>query len=358
MKTLPILFSHSLSLPPLCSAAALLAGLLLLTGRVSAEDSDQVLEFPGGEGSGKGRHIVLISGDEEYRSEETNPMLAKILSQRHGFRCTVLFAIDPEGGFINPEQRVNIPGLDALASADLVLINTRFRDLPEEQLQHFADAVNAGKPLVGLRTSTHAFKTGTEFAGIAWDEFGLDFLGEKWVAHHGKHKVEGARGVIEEKNADHPVLNGVEDVFAESDVYTVSNLDEEKATVLLRGAVTASLDPASEILDDDRNRPLQAAAWLREYTAPGGAKGQAFCTTMGASVDFKSEDLRRLVVNAVFHLTGLEVPAEADVEPVDPFDPTFYSRNPAEYYAERNLVPADFGLGKSPATGLAKKGKK
>src|SRR5947209_20625926 len=55
-------------------------------------------------GPGQGKHVVFLSGDEEYRSEEGLPMLAKILSQRHGFRCTVLFAVDPDGT-INPENR-------------------------------------------------------------------------------------------------------------------------------------------------------------------------------------------------------------------------------------------------------------
>lgn len=74
------------------------------------------------------KHIVLISGDEEYRSEETLPALGKILAQRHGFKCTVLFAIDPDTGEINPNINNNIPGLEALQSADLMVIFTRFRN--------------------------------------------------------------------------------------------------------------------------------------------------------------------------------------------------------------------------------------
>ena len=77
--------------------------------------TDQLwLEFKGTDGPGAGKHIVLVSGDEEYRSEEALPMMAKILSTHHGFDCTVLFAIDPETGEIDPEHQTNIPGLDAL----------------------------------------------------------------------------------------------------------------------------------------------------------------------------------------------------------------------------------------------------
>lgn len=312
------------------------------------------LRFPPQEGTANGKKVLLISGDEEYRSEESCPMLGKILSQRHGFDCTVLFAINPETGYVDPNFVKNIPGLEALREADLMVIGTRFRQLPDDQYQFIADFLNAGKPVIGFRTATHAFTGPGESGNLKWAEFGLQILGEKWVAHHGKHKFEGSRGVVVDANAKHPVLRGVTDVFGPSDVYTVKNLDESQATVLLRGAVTRTLDPASEILQDDpRNQPMMPMAWLREYTSPDGAKkGQAFCTTMGASVDFANEGLRRLVVNAAFHLTGLEVPQAADVSYVDPFEPTFYGTN-RNYYDQRALKPAMWALGSSVSTGLA-----
>ena len=77
-------------------------------------------QYDGNEGPGVGRHIVLISGDEEYRSEETMPMLGQLLAKRYGFKCTVLFAVDPESGEINPDNQNNIPGIEAL---DLSLIH-------------------------------------------------------------------------------------------------------------------------------------------------------------------------------------------------------------------------------------------
>src|ERR1700758_1942569 len=92
--------------------------------------------YPGGPGPGQGKDVVLISGDEEYRSEEALPQLARILAKHHGFKCTVLFAIDPKDGTINPNRRDNIPGLEALRSADLLVIFTRFRDLPDEQMKY------------------------------------------------------------------------------------------------------------------------------------------------------------------------------------------------------------------------------
>ena len=314
-------------------------GLAAVVGNSAFAES---LVYEGKDGPGKGKKVVLISGDEEYRSEEALPMLGKILSQRHGFTCTVLFSLDPEKGYIDPNNQQNIPGLEALDDADLMIVATRFRTPSEEAMKPFDRYLEAGKPVIGLRTATHGFRG-------KWSFFGLQILGEQWVAHHGGHKREGCRGVIEEANADHPVLNSVNDVFAPSDVYTVRNLDEKKATVLLRGAVTATLDPASKAIDGPKNNPIQALAWLREYTSPGGAKGEAFCTTMGAAVDLVSADARRLVVNATYHLTGLDVPKAANVDFVDPFYPSFYGFvRDKQFWIDRNLKPQDFALGKSP----------
>src|SRR5438874_13462197 len=107
-------------------------------------------------GPGQGKHVVFLSGDEEYRSEEGLPMLAKILSQRHGFKCTVLFPVDPDGT-INPENGASLPGAAALDSADAIVMLLRFRHWPDEAMKHFVDAYRRGVPIVGLRTSTHAF---------------------------------------------------------------------------------------------------------------------------------------------------------------------------------------------------------
>src|SRR5204863_1517375 len=127
-------------------AAVVLAGLWASPARAE----DQWVVYPGGDGPGKGKHIVFISGDEEYRSEEGLPQMAKILAKRHGFKCTVLFSVNPEGE-IDPQTLNNIPGLEALDSADLLVILTRFRNLPDEQMKHVDDFLKAGKPVIGLR---------------------------------------------------------------------------------------------------------------------------------------------------------------------------------------------------------------
>src|SRR5246127_1105708 len=103
----------------------LLVALVYTIGNAALADGPGVV-YQGNEGPGKGKHIVLVSGDEEYRSEEALPQLAKILASRHGFKCTVVFAIDPKDGTINPNVPNNIPGLEALDTADLMIIFTRF----------------------------------------------------------------------------------------------------------------------------------------------------------------------------------------------------------------------------------------
>ena len=171
-----------------------------MTSLASADD--QWVVYEGKEGPGKGKHIVLLSGDDEYRSEETMPQLGKILSQRHGFKCTVLFAINEQTGEIKPDHQTNIPGLEALATADLMIMNLRFRNLPDAQMQYIADYLDEGKPVVGLRTSTHAFNLdgNSGYSDYQWNRpdggFGRKVLGETWVAHHGNHGSQSTRALL------------------------------------------------------------------------------------------------------------------------------------------------------------------
>ena len=258
--------------------------------------------YPGGDGLGKGRHVVFISGDEEYRSEEALPMLAKILSQRHGFKCTVLFAIHPADGTIDPNEQKNIPGMDAIASADLVVMSLRFRCLPDDQMKFFADYLDSGKPIVGLRTSTHAFNYPADsqspyahfgHSGSKWPGgFGKHVLGETWVSHHGNHKSESTRGVINPDFHDHPILRGVVDVWGPTDVYGINKLPEN-AKVLMHGQVLQGMNPTDAPVTNEKNNPMMPLAWVRNYEADSGETARIFCTTMGSSTDLSCEDLRR-----------------------------------------------------------------
>ena len=279
---------------------------------------------------GKGKHIVLVSGDEEYRSEEALPMLAKILAVHHGFKCTVLFAIDLETGAIDPTVQTNIPGLHHLQTADLMVLFTRFRELPDEQMKYIIDYTNAGNPVVGLRTATHAFNyTRNLHSPYAKYDFasekvlggyGRQVLGETWITHHGQHGHESTRGLINEEMVGHPILKGVKDIWGPTDVYAITALMGD-AQVLVDGQVLVGMKPTDEPKPDMPTMPL---AWIKTYTGDGAVASPVFCTTMGASVDLESEGLRRLLVNGCYWCMGIEdrIPEESRVDYVGEHPPT------------------------------------
>jgi hypothetical protein len=352
---------------------ALAAALVLLVSHF-ATAAEPSVHFQGGEGPGKGKHIVLISGDEEYRSEEALPQLAKILATEHGFDCTVLFAIDPQTGLVNPNNRQNIPGLAALTDADFMIIFTRRRDLPDDQLQLIDDYVKAGKPIMGLRTATHAFMPaddskwahyGDTYNGKKkeWEGgFGRVVLGEKWISHHGAHKHTSTRGVFAPGAAEHPILRGIKDraIWGPTDVYGVRLPLPGDSQPLVLGEVTArkgkydERDPLYGMRPDDgpavpgaKNNPMMPIAWAKTYEVPGGKRGRAFMSTIGASVDLLNEATRRLLVNATYWCVGMEdqIPsAGTRVRLVGEFEPTKFEFRKDNYWVDRKLSPEEFRL--------------
>jgi hypothetical protein len=328
------------------------------------------LVYEGQAGPGRGKHVVLVAGDEEYRSEEALPQLAKILALRHGFRSTVLFPIDPESGIIHPNVNDNIPGLEAIETADLVILFTRFRALPDEPMRHIENYLMSGRPVLGIRTATHAFRfdqghpwahygnyyeSNDEWAG----GFGRLVLGEKWIAHHGRHKHESTRGLIAPGAEEHPIVRGVRDgdVWGPTDVYQVRlPLPGDSKPVVLGQVVErkGEFDPDDPLYgmrpDDgppaagEKNNPLMPIAWTKTYQLPGGKQGRAFTSTIGASVDLLSEGTRRLLVNGAYWLVGMEeqIPSQGtDVRLVGEYRPTAYNAYKDEYWVRRALRPAD-----------------
>jgi hypothetical protein len=289
---------------------------------------DSWIVYEGTKGPGKGKHVVLVSGDEEYRSEEAFPMLGKLLAEKHGFKCTVLFAIDKGTGEINPDEQTNIPGIETVDSADFLILGLRFRELPDDKMKHLVDYVEAGKPLLGLRTSTHAFnysrKKDSPYASWSFNSdggFGKKVLGETWINHHGDHGKQSTRGVIAEAAKSHPLLKGVADVWGPSDVYGVTKLPED-ATVLMNGAVLAGMKPGDAPVAGPKNEPMMPVAWVRERKLDGGKTQKVICSTMGAATDFVEPGLRRFVVNSAYWACGLTVPDKLDADPVGKYEPS------------------------------------
>lgn len=332
--------------------------LLIKLCIVSAAEPGLVLE--GKVGIGKGQHIVFVTGEEYYRSEEGMSMFAKILSQHHGYKCTVLFAIDPITGFINPNNSNNIPGLEALKSADLMVVFARFRELPDAGMKHIVDYVNAGKPVLGIRNATHAFRYSAnstspykswDFQSKAWlGGFGQQILGDTWIAHYGKFQKEATLATVVSSQRNNPVLRGVADtIFCHTDVNSVERLTP-KDLVLMQGQVLSGLDPMDPPVTDKRKDVRMPFAWFKTYTAPSGKEGRSFTTTAGASLDWQSEDLRRLMVNAIYSLTGHEkdIPEKSNVNFIGEYKPKPTGALSNEAWTALKLTPATFAINAKP----------
>jgi hypothetical protein len=326
--------------------------LLLSAPRLPA--AEPWLVFAGGDGPGKGKHIVLVSGDDEYRSEEGLPQLARILSKRHGFKCTVLFSVNPKDGTIRVEhqdgRQDNIPGLEALKTADLMILLTRFRDLPDEQMKYIVDYVESGKPVIGMRTATHAFylKVSKTYARYSWDSkkwdggFGRQVLGETWISHHGDHGSQSTRGVIAPGAERHPILRGIKsgDIWCPTDVYGVRLPLPGDSRPLVLGEVLDGMRPTDRAVAGKQNNPMMPVAWVKTYKGAAGKKARVFTTTMGASQDLLSEGLRRLLVNASYWAVGMEdkIPAHSNVDLVGDYRPHPFGFGKAQ----KGIKPADF----------------
>ncbi len=318
------------------------------------EDNPPWVVYEGTDGPGNGQHVVLISGDEEYRSEEALPQLGKILARRHGFTCTVLFAINPDTGRIKPDYNKNIPGTHKLKTADLMIIFTRFRQLPDNQIKPIDRFLKSGKPVIGMRTATHAFRYpksskwhhySFDYNGTksAWKGgFGKLVLGETWVTHHGKHGSQSTRGIIPDKSEDHPITNRVHDgdIWGPTDVYAVNRPLPGDSKPLVLGQVLNGMKPDSKPVKGKKNNPMMPVAWTKSYQLPDGKKGDVFTTTMGASQDLKSEGLRRLLVNSVYHLLDMKVPDQANVDTVGSFETTEFGFG----NFRKGLSPNDFRM--------------
>jgi len=308
--------------------------------------------FHGKNGPGKGKRVVLVAGDDEYRSEEALPQLAKILALRHGFTCTVLFAINPKDGTIDPHEMRNIPGLEALRRADLLILLARFRDLPDRQMKYLADYIESGRPIIGIRTATHSFdlKTSKTYAKYSWDSkipgweggFGRRVLGETWIAHHGEHGKQSTRGIFVKGQEGNPILRGIRDgeIWTRTDVYEVRRPLPRTCQPLILGEVLSGMSPNDAPVPGKPNNPMIPVAWTNSYTGAKGKTARVFTTTMGSAQDLENEGLRRLLVNAAYWAVGLEnrIPAKADVDLVgdyrpDPFSFTDYPKG---------LKPSDF----------------
>ena len=264
-----------------------------------------------------------------------------------------------------------------------MILFTRFRALPDEQMLHIDNFLKRGKPLIGIRTATHAFRFdnapfdsnyghyGNYFKedNVWIDGFGRLVMGEHWISHHGEHGQQSTKGILAPSAKDHPITNGIMDgnIWGPSDVYGVRLPLPDDAKPIVLGQVldrTLAYDEEDPLLgmrstDDqlpnlvskenndgtlntyNQNDPMMPIAWTKTYQIPTGKKGTCFSTTIGAATDLLSEGTRRLMVNAVFWLLDKEVPQKANVDLVGTYAPTRFKFQKEGYWKEKNIRIAD-----------------
>lgn len=250
-------------------------------------------------------HIVFVTGDEEYRSEESMPMLARILLRELDCRITVLYSLD-KNGYVDPNATDNLPGTEALKTADLMVIFTRFRNLPDPQLQPILDYAESGKPIVGFRTATHAFRYENDPSKAHLnEEWPLKVFGQKWITHHG-HFDDGQNPLTSvsllQNQKDHPILRGVKPFSAYSWLYHVQGKGHElsgDSQPILTGTALKSAHRDAYPLTNP-------VAWTKTYTGTSGKPARVFFTTLGHPYDFKDESMRKLALNGIFWALGKE----------------------------------------------------
>ncbi|MFK5921953.1 MAG: ThuA domain-containing protein [Verrucomicrobiota bacterium] len=309
------------------------------------------LVYEGSTGPGKDKHIVFIANDHNYRSQESLTALARILAKHHGFKCTVLFGIDPKTGIILPGES-NIPAMENLKTADLLVLFARFQNLPQAQMQHFVDYLDRAGPIVALRTSTHAFKIPQDapFAKYSYDYpkkdylggFGRQVLGETWNGHHGKNNQQSTRLPLIEEKSNHPILRGVKDMWVPSGGYFTAPTEDCK--ILAMAQPLNGMQADSKVASELKAAP---GAWTRTYQGKNKTHGRTFTSTYGASDDILNEGYRRMLINACFWAAGLEekIQAKADISLVGPYHPTWLNAADPHFAKPETLSSWDSPIG-------------
>lgn len=319
-------------------AAMAFVTLFLLQSLAQSEDW---VVYQGEDGPGAGKHIVFIASDHEYRSEETCPAIARILAKRYGFKCTVLFGLDDDGNIKAGSSR--IPGMEALESADMMFLFLRFLKPDDDSMKHFEGYLNRGGPVLGLRTTTHAFnglKGKYEKYHFRYNNpdyrmgFGRQVLGETWAGHYGRNHKYSTRLDAVEKQAEHVVLSGVKDMHCKAGAYDANPMPD--SIVLANNQVLQTMEQGAPALE---GKPPKPAVWVRTYKSESGKEGRVFCSTQGASEDIVNDGFRRCIINGVFWCMGLEkeIKPEMEIGFVGPYNPVTFS-----FGGERKGVkPAD-----------------
>jgi type 1 glutamine amidotransferase/nicotinamidase-related amidase len=234
--------------------------------------------------------VVFISAENEYQAAETLPDFAKDLQMEYGLACEILQG-STDG---DSKERNYISGMESLTAADLAVLFVRRRAFPAKQMQYFRNYLGRGKPLVALRTASHAFDTrGDVPAGhIEWREFDSEVLGGNYHGHYGSGPIGTV--TVAARAEGHSILSGIETPFTSNgSLYQASPLAESAQCLLL-----ASIP----------DREPEPVAWTNRYK-----NARVFYTSLGHPDDFANPQFCRLLVNAVFWAMDTPMPKEKAV---------------------------------------------
>jgi type 1 glutamine amidotransferase len=202
--------------------------------------------------------VCLLSGSEEYKSNESLAAYQKYLEKSTPARCSRAFWT----------SKTDLPGLEALEDADLMVLFTKRLELPPEQLVLVKRYCELGRPIVGIRTASHAFQN--------WLELDRAILGGDYSGHYGKDITTTIK--IEKAAEKHPILKGFDPFETKTSLYKNRNIAKD-TTLLLTGTIPEHTEPL---------------AWTREHRG-----GRVFYTSLGGPEDFENPQFLTLLTNAI-----------------------------------------------------------
>lgn len=220
-------------------------------------------------------HIVCIIAEQEYQTKTTLNKFARQHLQKD-YRLSFVYE--------NPKDRDDVPGLEVLADADLVIVSVRRRALPTKQLEHVRKYVETGKPIIGIRTASHAFslrKAEPKAGQAVWPEFDQQVWGGNYHNHHGNKKV--AKVWTEKSQLEHPILAGI-------GAKSWNSGGSLYMTVPLAKGTTTLISGSVEGVEGQ-----EPVAWTHQHIG----KGRAFYTSLGHVKDFENPDFQQLFRNAI-----------------------------------------------------------
>ena len=231
--------------------------------------------------------VAVMMAEDEYETNRTLTHFA-LTNLGHDFAVRFIYG--------NENDKYDMPGLDALDEADLLILSVRRRPLKKDQLERIQKFVRSGKPMVGIRTASHAFhlRTGTVPEGVAgWPELDAEIWGGHYTNHHANNLKSQVVGIEASKN--HPILTGVAVPFAQGgSFYQVKPLDPKAIALLSGEAEGVEPEPVA-------------------YTFVRKDGGRSFYTSLGQKADFDNKSFVRMMVNSLFWAIGREVPKEFEI---------------------------------------------